>query len=194
MRPAGTGIDLVARRADGTTFPVDVMLNSLQHLAGPMMLAVVRDMTERRAAEEALRQSQARLVAIVTSSEDAIIGKTLDGIVTSWNEAAERMFGYSASEMIGQSIPRLFPTDRQAEEDVILRHVAQGERVEHYETVRNTKDGRAIDVSVTAAVAVILVAVAVGQCLPLVGICGKSKCFQAWNANICSVSCGALLQ
>jgi PAS domain S-box-containing protein len=88
-RSIGTGFDLVARRADGATFPVDIMLNPLKHLAEPMVLAVVRDITGRRAAEEA----QARLAAIVTSSEDAIIGITLEGNVTSWNETAERMFG-----------------------------------------------------------------------------------------------------
>src|SRR5258706_454080 len=108
---------------------------------------VIRDITARKNAEEA----QARLAAIVTSSADAIIGKTLDGIVTSWNEAAEHMFGYSAGEMIGQSIRRLIPTDRQAEEDMILCCLTRGERVEHYETVRIANDGRTIDVSVTAS-------------------------------------------
>jgi PAS domain-containing protein len=112
MRPMGTGLDLVAKRADNTTFPVDIMLNPLKHLAEPMVLAVVRDVTERRAAEDTLRQSQARLAAIVTSSADAIIGKTLDSIVTSWNGAAERMFGYSAGEMVGQSIRRLASASR----------------------------------------------------------------------------------
>jgi PAS domain S-box-containing protein len=145
MRPMGTGLNLVAKRADGTTFPVDIMLNPLTHLAEPMVLAVVRDLTERRGAEDTLRQSQARLAAIVTSSADAIIGKTLDGTVTNWNEAAERMFGYSASEMIGQSIRRLIPADRQAEEDIIL---ARSESM-HFETARLTKDGRTFDASVT---------------------------------------------
>ncbi len=149
MRPMGTGLDLVARRADGTTFPVDIMLSPLPHLAEPIVLAVVRDMTERQAAEEALHRSQERLATIVTSSEDAIIAKTAEGIITSWNEAAERMFGYSAREMIGQSIRRLIPTDRQTEEDVILGRVTRGEHLKSYETVRNTKDGRAINVAVT---------------------------------------------
>jgi PAS domain S-box-containing protein len=110
-------------------------------------VGVLRDITARKRAEEA----QARLAAIVTLSADAIVGKTLDGIVTSWNEAAERMFGYAADEMIGQSIRRLIPTDRQAEEDMILGCVARGERVEHCETVRNRKDGRTIEVSITVS-------------------------------------------
>ena len=97
------------------------------------------------------QEVQARLAAIVTSSADAIVGKTLDGIVTSLNETAEHMFGYPASEMIGQSIRRLIPADRQAEEDMILGCLARGERVEHYETVRIAKDGRTIDVSVTVS-------------------------------------------
>jgi PAS domain S-box-containing protein len=150
-RMMGKDFDLVAQRADGTTFPVDIMLNPLTHLAEPMTLAVVRDMTERRAAEEALHRTQARLAAIVTSSDDAIVAKTIDGIVTNWNEAAERMYGYSASEMIGQSIRRVVPTDRQAEEDMILGRIARGERVKSFETVRITKDGRAIDVSITVS-------------------------------------------
>ena len=87
--------------------------------------AVPFDISERRRAEEA----QGRLAAIVTSSNDAIIGKTLDGIVTSWNEAAEHLFGYAASEMIGQSIRRLIPADRQREEDMILASLARGEQV-----------------------------------------------------------------
>jgi PAS domain S-box-containing protein len=145
MRPMGTGLNLVAKRADGTTFPVDIMLNPLKHLAEPVVLAVVRDITERRAAEDKLRQSQARLAAIVTSSADAIIGKTLDGTVTNWNEAAERMFGYSAGEMIGQSIRHLIPADQQGEEDMIL---ARSESI-HFETARLTKDGRTFDASVT---------------------------------------------
>jgi PAS domain S-box-containing protein len=106
---------------------------------------VIRDITARKNAEE----TRSHLAAIVTSSADAIIGKTLDGIVTSWNEAAERMFGYSAGEMIGQSIRRLMPADRQAEEDMILARLARNESIEDFETVRLAKDGRTFDVSVT---------------------------------------------
>jgi PAS domain S-box-containing protein len=97
------------------------------------------------------RETQARLAAIVTSSGDAIVGKTLEGIVTSWNDAAERVFGYAADEMIGQSIRRLIPSDRQSEEDTILASLARGERIENYETIRITKDGRRINVSVTVS-------------------------------------------
>jgi PAS domain S-box-containing protein len=100
---------------------------------------------ERKEAET----TQAQLAAIVGSASDAIIAKTLAGIVTSWNAAAERLFGYAAHEMIGQSIRRVIPAERQHEEDTILRRLAAGERIEHYDTVRVVKDGRAIDVSLT---------------------------------------------
>ncbi len=110
-------------------------------------VGIVRDITARKSADEA----QARLAAIVTSSADAIIGKTLDGIITSWNEAAERMFGYSAGEMIGQSIRRLVPTDRQTEEDTILARMARSESIERHEMVLLAKDGRTFDASITVS-------------------------------------------
>jgi PAS domain S-box-containing protein/excisionase family DNA binding protein len=92
---------------------------------------------------------QARLAAIVASSHDAIISKTLDGIITSWNASAERMFGYTAPEMIGQSILRLIPPERHHEEDHILTRLRAGDRVEHFDTVRVTKDGQRLEVSLT---------------------------------------------
>ena len=100
---------------------------------------------ERKQAEDAA----AHLAAIVTSVEDAIASKTLEGIVTSWNASAERMFGYTAEDMIGQPILLLFPPDRVDEEDMILARIRAGERIEHFETVRVTKDGRHLDVSLT---------------------------------------------
>jgi PAS domain S-box-containing protein len=109
------------------------------------MIGTGQDITERKQQEEA----QARLAAIVTSSADAIVGKTLDGIVTNWNEAAERMFGYSADEMIGQSTRRVIPNDRQADEDMILSRLARRETIERYETKLLAKDGRTFDASVT---------------------------------------------
>ncbi len=95
--------------------------------------------------------AQACLTAIVESSSDAILGTDLDGIVTDWNPAAEKIFGYTAAEMVGTSIRRLIPPDRQEEETVIQEKIRRGENVEPYETRRQTKDGRLIHVSVTAS-------------------------------------------
>lgn len=106
-----------------------------------------RDITERNQAEIVSQ----RLAAIVSSSDDAIVGKDLNSIVTSWNSGAERMFGYSASEMIGVSIMRLIPKSNQAEEDHILARIRGGERVDPIETVRVKKDGRLLDVSITVS-------------------------------------------
>jgi PAS domain S-box-containing protein len=104
---------------------------------------------QRRCERMEAEAKQAQLAAIIDSASDAIIAKTLEGIVTIWNAAAERLFGYAAHEMIGQSIRRLIPADRQHEEDMILQRIAAGERIEHYDTVRVAKDGRTIDVSLT---------------------------------------------
>jgi PAS domain S-box-containing protein len=103
------------------------------------------DISEQRKRGE----DQARLAAIVESSEDAIISKCLEGIVTSWNEGARRLFGYSAEEMLGQSVSRIIPAERSEEEVQILARLWRGERVEHYETVRRHKDGRMVDVSLS---------------------------------------------
>lgn len=91
----------------------------------------------------------ALLAAIVASSDDAIVSKTLDGIITSWNRGAERMFSYTAAEAIGKPITMLIPPDRQHEEEMILSRLRRGEPIEHYETVRVAKDGRLVDISVT---------------------------------------------
>ena len=93
--------------------------------------------------------SSRRSAAIIHSSDEAIVGKSLEGIVTSWNPGAERMFGYTAAEMVGQPILRLLPTDRAGEEAVILEKIRRGQALEHFETVRTCKDGREINVSVT---------------------------------------------
>src|SRR5579863_7251923 len=96
-----------------------------------------------------LERAQAHLAAIVASSEDAIIGKTLDGIVTSWNGAAGRLFGYSATEMVGQSILTIIPVERRREETDILSKLRAGERIERYETIRQHKDGSRVEISLT---------------------------------------------
>ncbi len=101
----------------------------------------------RKQAEE----SRAQLAAIVESSDDAIIGKTLDGTITSWNAGAERLYGYSASEMKGHPIFLLAPQDRPDEQKAILRRIKRGESVNHYETSRVRKDGQQIDVSLTVS-------------------------------------------
>ena len=110
-----------------------------------LVAVIFKDITARKQAEEA----RLRLGAIVESSDDAIISKSLDSVVTSWNTAAERIFGYRAEEMIGQPILRLLPEDRQDEEHMILERLRRGERMDHFETVRRAKDGRLLDVSVT---------------------------------------------
>jgi PAS domain S-box-containing protein len=109
------------------------------------ILEINRDITERKRAEE-MRE---RLAAIVDSSEDAIISKTLDGKITAWNRGAEKVFGYSAAEIVGKSISVLLPPERIDEESDILARIRRGESVEHFETVRVRKDGTNIDVSVT---------------------------------------------
>ena len=106
-----------------------------------------RDIGDRRRGELA----QARLAALVESSDDAIISKTLDGIITSWNPAAERVFGWAPAEAIGRHITLIVPEDRRAEEADVLARVGRGERVDHFETVRITKDGRLLDLSITVS-------------------------------------------
>ena len=98
-----------------------------------------------------LEVTRARLAAIVESSDDAIISKTLQGIITTWNQGAERIFGYTADEAIGQSVTMLIPADRPNEEPAIIDQVRRGERVDHYETVRRRKDGSLVDISLTVS-------------------------------------------
>lgn len=111
----------------------------------PLMLLTIEDFTERKDAEIAL----ARLAAIVECSDDAIIAKNLDGIIESWNRGAQKLFGYTAQETIGQSITMLMPPDRVEEEAVILGRLRRGEHIDHYEAVRRHKDGRLLNVALT---------------------------------------------
>ena len=116
---------------------------------GDMLGAVLifRDITERRRGE----QARMRLAGIVDSSEDAIISKSLEGIITSWNNSAERMFGYTPEEAIGKSIVMIIPPELRAEETMILGRLRRGERIEHFETVRVTKTGKRINLSLTVS-------------------------------------------
>lgn len=135
----------VGRRKDGSAIPVEIVLNPLETTGGTFTLASIVDLTERRRHEAA----HERLAAIVESSEDAIISKTLDGIITSWNRGAERLFQFTAAETIGFPIGVIVPPDRAAEEDELRARVRRKERVSHFETRRRKKDGTEVDSSVT---------------------------------------------
>jgi PAS domain S-box-containing protein len=135
------------RAKDGSIYWVDSTIVGLVGADGKLhkYVAIRVDITERKRAEEV----RERLAAVVESSDDAIIGKTLDGVITTWNHGAEKVFGYSSSEAVGKPMQMLVPPERANEEPDILARVERGESVEHFETVRVRKDGKGIDVSVT---------------------------------------------
>ena len=133
------------RRKDGTLIPIELSISPVRNARGEIAGAssIKRDVSERNFGLE----TAARLAAIVESSEDAIISKALDGKVLTWNAGAQRMYGYSAAEIVGHSIYSLVPERLQQDEERILREVSRGEHVHHYETVRCRRDGREIDIS-----------------------------------------------
>jgi PAS domain S-box-containing protein len=143
------GMDAVAERPDGTRVPFmpypDPIFDASGKLVGAVNMLI--DITDRKEAEE-LKQ---RMATIVQFSDDAIISKNLQGIIETWNAGAERIFGYTADEAIGQPITLLMPPDRVDEESEILRRIRTAERIEHYETVRQRKDGTLIDISLTVS-------------------------------------------
>jgi PAS domain S-box-containing protein len=143
------GMEAVAHRPDGTRVPFMAYPSPLFDASGTLIGAVntLVDITERHENEARYRD----IAAIVESSEDAILTKDLNGVITSWNHGATRLFGYAADEVIGKPVMILIPAERHDEEPTILGRIRRGERIDHYETVRQRKDGSAVDISLTVS-------------------------------------------
>jgi len=150
FRPLSTGgtlrdMEMIATARDGSRREISVNADPIELGGRKCVISSVVDITERNE----LQRRQAELAAIVESSEDAIIGKSLEGVITTWNRGAEKVFGYTAAEIIGQPLLILFPPERRDEEAEILARIGRGETVQHFETVRICKDGRRINISAT---------------------------------------------
>ena len=143
------GVEAVAERADGKLIPFAAYPTPIFGASSELMGAVnmLVDLSDRKRSEESAR----RLASIVQCCDDAIISEDLRGIISSWNEGAERLFGYTAEEAIGKPITIVIPAERAEEEASILARLARGERIDHFETVRRRKDGSRIDVSLTVS-------------------------------------------
>ena len=143
------GIEAIAERPDGTTVPFISYPTPLYDAADTLVGAVnfLVDIRDRKRAEEFVQ----RLASIVAFSDDAIVSKNLDGVITSWNSGAVRLYGYTADEVIGKPITILIPLDRLDEESGILERIGRGERIDHYETLRRRKDGSLVEISLTVS-------------------------------------------
>ncbi len=163
-RRMGADLDLYGRHRNGSQFPVEISLSPVLTDQGMFVLSAIRDISDRKRIAEELRRAneelhlrtaeqlgayRSRLALIIDSSEDAIYSKDLNGIVTSWNKGAERIYGYTPEEMVAKHISILAPADRKDEIPDILQRVARGERIDHYESQRITKDGQRLDVSIS---------------------------------------------
>ena len=141
--------ETVRIRKDGTRIPIVLSVSPIRDATGAVIGAskIARDISQQRRLEREARH----LASIVESSDDAIVSKDLNGIVQTWNPAAARMFGYAPDEIIGHSIRRIIPADRQGEEDEVLGSLRRGESVKHFETIRQRKDGSLVEISLTVS-------------------------------------------
>ena len=142
------GRDVMARRKDGTTFPMELGVSEMKMRGKRVFAGIIRDITARKKAED----EAGLLAAIIRSSEDAILSISLDGMITSWNSAAEKLFGYAPQKRSANRSTFSSPHERMPEEQQqSIDQIERGDSLEHFETVRRTKDGRLIDVSLTVS-------------------------------------------